>query len=379
MNKVRKKKIKAAILTCGRSDYSIYFPLIKNLHFNKDFNLHIIAFGTHPYNQYGKTEDYIRKDGFRINYTVKGLVLGDDSQSIADSIGCTIMKIAEIYSKEKYDLIFTLGDRYEMFAAVTASVPFNISVAHLHGGEKTLGAIDEKFRHGITLMSKYHFVTTDNHAKKVRELTGNSKHVYNVGALAIDNIKRMKPMTIKDIYKQYKVNLNKPTLLATIHPETVNIELNKELVKEFIKAIKDTSIQTVITLPNNDTSNELLRKELIRFSEENANIYAYDALGARGYYSFMKYCYAVIGNSSSGIIEAASFGKYAINIGDRQKGRDRGKNVIDVPINAKRIKKEILNISKLPRIGKRNIFGEGNTSDQIVTILKRLLLKKINS
>jgi len=302
--------------------------------------------------------------------------MGDESQSIADSIGYTIMKISEIYSNEKYDLLFALGDRFEMFAAVSASVPFNIPVAHLHGGEKTLGAIDDKLRHAITLMSKYHFVSTENHAGKVRELTGNSKHVYNVGALAIDNIKNIKLMTIEEIYKKYRVDLKKPTLLATIHPETVNAGININLVKEFIKAIIESKVQTVITLPNNDTSNEILRKELIRFCDENENIYAFDALGVKGYYSFMKNCYAVIGNSSSGIIEAASFGKYAINIGDRQKGRDRGKNVIDVPIRSEKINQAIIRISKLPRLNKNNIFGNGKTADRIVKILKSHLLKE---
>lgn len=348
-------------------------PLIRKLNASRNFNLHIIAFGSHPYREYGKTIEYIRKDGIKVNHFLKSLVLGDDSQAITDSMGLTILKISDIYNKEKYDLLLALGDRFEMFSAVAASVPFNIPVAHLHGGETTLGAIDEKFRHANTIISKYHFVSTKNHAKKVKQLTGYSKHIYNVGALALDNMRNIKLMTIKEIYDTYNINVKNDTLLATIHPETVKIESNKLIVKEFIKAIKDSGMQTVITLPNNDTGNAYIRKRLLKFSEENERVFAFDALGTKGYYSFMKYCYAVVGNSSSGIVEAASYRKYVINIGDRQKGRDRGRNVIDVPINSDKICKAILRVIKLPMLNKKNIFGDGNTAEKIIKVIEKII------
>ncbi|MBU2494642.1 MAG: UDP-N-acetylglucosamine 2-epimerase (hydrolyzing) [Bacteroidetes bacterium] len=366
----KESKIKIALLTAGRSDYSIYLPLIKKIFSEKYFDLHIIAFGSHPYEEFGRTIDFIENDGFKASYIVKALESDFTSKSIAISMGNTIKEFAHIYEKESYELIFALGDRFEMFAAVSASVPFNIQVAHLHGGESTLGAIDDKFRHAITLISKYHFTSTENHAKKVTSLIGSDEFVYNVGALALDNIKDMQLLSIDELKKELEIDFTKPTLLATIHPETININANYRLVKEFIKAVELSEYQTLITLPNNDTTNEFLRRELIKFSETNKNVFVFDALGPLKYYSCMKHCYAVIGNSSSGIIEAASFGKYVINIGDRQKGRDRGGNIIDTPIDATAIKKKIEQIKEMPELNKKNIYGEGNTSDKIISILK---------
>jgi len=369
----KQPKIKIALLTAGRSDYSIYLPLIKKIVSEKYFDLHIIAFGSHPYEEFGRTIDFIKKDGFTVKHIVKALEPDFSHEAIAVSMGNTIKEFAHIYEKENYDLIFALGDRFEMFAAVSASVPFNVPVAHLHGGENTLGAIDDKFRHAITLMSKYHFTSTENHSKKVKKIIGSDEFVYNVGALALGNIKDLQLLSIDELKKELEIDFAKPTLLATIHPETVNVNVNSKLVEEFIKAIELSEYQTLITLPNNDTGNEFLRKELIKFSKTDRKVIAFDALGPLKYYSCMKHCFALIGNSSSGIIEAASFGKYVINIGDRQKGRDRGKNVIDIPIDADIIKEKIEQINEMPSLSKKNIYGDGKTADKIIAILKNIL------
>ena len=370
----KNKKIRIALLTAGRSDYSIYLPLIRKINAEKIYDLNIIAFGSHPYREFGNTVQYIKRDGFSISHIVKALDSDFSPKSITLSIGSTIKEFAQIYEKEKYQLIFALGDRFEMFAAVSASVPFNIPVAHLHGGEKTLGAIDEKFRHSITLMSKYHFTSTANHAKKVIELVGSDEFVFNVGALALDNLKNMQLLSQDELKKELEIDFTIPTLLTTLHSETINLEANIILIKEFIKAIEASGIQTLITLPNNDTENQFIRKELIKLSKYNKNIYSFNALGPLKYYSCMKHCYAVIGNSSSGIIEAASLGKYAINIGERQKGRDKGKNIIDTPIDSVIIKTNIEKIKDMPRLSTKNKYGTGNTADKIIKILKNVIL-----
>lgn len=366
-------KVKIALLTAGRSDYSIYLPLIKKLAGVKHFNLQIIAFGSHPYEKFGKSIDFIEKDGYRAKYIIKALQTEFSAKSISLSMGNTIKKFAQIYQKERYDLILALGDRFEMFAAVSASVPFNIPVAHLYGGEKTLGSIDEKFRHSITLMSKYHFTSTKSHAKKVAKLNDSDEHVYNVGALALDNIKNMRLLSIADLKEELKVDFTKPTLLATLHPETVNLAVNSQLVNAFLKAVDASGYQTLVTLPNNDTENHHIRSEILKLSKKKGNIFHFNALGPLRYFSCMKYCYAVIGNSSSGIVEAASFGKYFINIGDRQKGRDRGKNVLDVIADAKMIKQKIYEINNLPKLSNTNIYGDGRTADRIISILENEL------
>mgnify|MGYP006285227111 CR=1 FL=1 len=364
--------IKIALLTAGRSDYSIYLPLIKKINADKAFELKIIAFGSHPYEEFGNTINHIEKDGFKISYVLKALEGDFSPKSISLSMGNTINKFASVYDDENFDLIIALGDRFEMFAAVAASVPYNIPIAHLHGGEKTLGAIDEKFRHAISLMSKFHFTSTKKHAQKVVKLIESDKYVFNVGALALDNINNMKLLTIKELYEELKVDFNVPTLLATIHPETINLNINKDLVKEFTDAIQLSGYQTLITLPNNDTSNHYIRKKLIELSNSNDRFFAFDSLGPLKYYSCMKHCFAVIGNSSSGIIEAASFGKYVINIGDRQKGRERGENIIDTKIDSIEIKNKINLIGKSPKLNKSNIYGDGNTAGKIVKTIKNL-------
>jgi len=364
--------MKIAVLTCGRSDYSIYLPLLKKLKNNKTFELHLIVFGSHPYKEFGNTVKLIKKDGFNPVYVISALVMGDDEKSVAESMALTIFKFAGVFDKDKYDLIFALGDRFEMFAAVSASVPFNIPIAHLHGGEKTLGAIDEKFRHAITVMSKYHFASTENHAKKLFTFIGNKKHIHNVGALALDNISNLKLKTKNELLKELNVDFNKPTLLATLHPETVNASANKKIVQEFIKSIEKLGMQTIITLPNNDANNRIIREALLNFCSKSNKVFSFDALGPHLYYSCMKYCYAVVGNSSSGIIEAASFRKYTVNIGDRQKGRDRGNNIIDVPSDSNKIIRAVQSITGLPELNGNNIYGDGQTADRIIRLLKSI-------
>ena len=364
--------MKIAILTCGRSDYSIYFPLLKKLKKNKAFKLDLIVFGSHPYEEFGNTIDLIKKDGFNPEYVISALVMGADEKSVAESMALTTFKFAEVFDKEKYDLIFALGDRYEMLAAVSASVPFNIPVAHLHGGEKTLGAIDEKFRHAITVMSTYHFASTENHAIKIHNLVGDKKNINNVGALALDNIFDLKLKTKNELLKELNIDFNTLTLLATLHPETVNAGINQKITQEFIKSIKKLGMQTIITLPNNDTNNKFIRGALVDFCKKSKKVFAFDALGPHLYYSCMKYCYAIAGNSSSGIIEAATFRKYVVNIGDRQKGRERGNNIIDVPPDSNKITQAVQSIAGLPELNGSNIYGCGKTADMIIGLLKRI-------
>ena len=167
--------MRIALLSCGRSDFSIYYPLIKHLHEDPFFQLNIIAFGTHVSTFHGHTVDSFFEHGFPVAYQVESLVLGDSAEAIATAMGTTIIKFSSIWSRKEHDLIIVLGDRYEMFSAITASVPFNIPVAHLYGGETTLGAIDDKFRHAITIMSTYHFTSTEEHKQRVAQILGHNK------------------------------------------------------------------------------------------------------------------------------------------------------------------------------------------------------------
>jgi len=362
-----------AVLSSSRADYSIYLPLLKKISADTYFNLKIIAFGTHLSHMHGYTVSNFAKDNLNVTYTIESLVLGDSPEAISTAIGLTTMKFSSVWEKEKetLDLVICLGDRYEMFAAVSSIIPFLIPIAHIHGGETTLGAIDNVFRHSITCMAKYHFASTEKHRQRISEIKGNSDHVYNVGALSIDNIKDIQLMDKKTFYQECGIELNCP-VLVTFHPETAAIDKNSYYVDQLIEALKEIKGQIIITMPNADTMGSIIRKKLMAFSEKNKNSYIVESLGVLGYFTCLSHCTFVLGNSSSGIIEAASFGKYVINIGDRQKGRDVGSNVIQCAINKQEILKAIESISSLPTLSEKNIYGDGNTADKIISTLKSI-------
>jgi GDP/UDP-N,N'-diacetylbacillosamine 2-epimerase (hydrolysing) len=367
--------MKVALISCGRSDFSIYFPLIKALQEDTYFKLHIIAFGTHVSVFHGHTVDAFFQHGFPVAYQVESLILGDSAEAIATAMGTTVIKFSSIWSREQYDLIIVLGDRYEMFSAIAASVPFNIPVAHIHGGETTLGAIDDKFRHALTSMSKYHFTSTEGHKKRVTEILGHAENVYNVGALALDNIKKLPLLSIEQFKEKFGVDLSKPTILSTFHPETVSADMNLVYTKEILSAFDELSAhwQILITMPNADTMGNQVRQLIHEYlAKGNDVVVGVESLGLLGYYSCMKYCHFLLGNTSSGIIEAASFGKYVINLGNRQKGREAGQNVLHCAIEKSAIIAMAHTIpSRLP-LTDFNIYGKGEAAQQIIKVLKEI-------
>ena len=360
-----------ALISCGRSDYSIYLPLMKKLKADPFFKLNIIAFGTHVSQFYDRTVDMFYNDGFDVAYEIESLVLGDSPEAISTAMGLTITKFSSLWAHQDYDLIIVLGDRYEMFSAIASSVPFNIPVAHLHGGETTEGAFDDMFRHSITAMSKLHFVSTLGHAKRVEQIIGSKRHIYHVGAPALDNLNDLKLLSIEEFKEVWNIDLSKPTVLVTYHPETVASNKNVEYIRELCKAMDRLDKQFVITMPNNDTMGTVIRTELLNFVGNNTEKYKLvEVLGAVGYYSCMQHCEFLLGNTSSGIIEAASFSRYVINIGDRQKGREAGLNVIHADAEENAIVNTADKIATLPAFKDGNIYGDGDTTIKMLNILK---------
>jgi GDP/UDP-N,N'-diacetylbacillosamine 2-epimerase (hydrolysing) len=217
-----------AVLTSSRADYGIYLPLLKKLRSDPYFSLKLIVFGTHVSSFYGLTKEQIVEDGFDIYREVESLVLGDSPEAISSAMGLTLMKFSSLWAKEKsqVDLILCLGDRYEMFAAVMAAVPFNIPIAHIHGGETTTGAIDNTFRHALTLSATYHFASNQVHAGRIAQLKGEDRNIHNVGALSLDNLKEIELFTTTEFLARFGVDLTIPTVLVTYHPETVALEKN---------------------------------------------------------------------------------------------------------------------------------------------------------
>ncbi len=363
--------MKIAALTSSRADYSILYPLLKELTRDNFFDVDVIAFGTHLSQKHGRTIDLIHKDGFEVKYSFSLLPKTDHPGDISKSIAETISYFVSIWEKENYDLIIVLGDRFEMFAACVSTIPFNIKIAHLHGGETTLGAFDDAFRNSITHMSFLHFVSAEEYRSRVIELTKKEDKVYNVGALSIDNLKSLSLLSIEEFFNIYKIDLNKPSILITFQPETIDFRKNEYYVKELIDAMFELdNYQLIITMPNPDTMGDFIRQELEIFIDKTPNAIKVENFGTLGYLSCMKYSKMMLGNTSSGFIEASFFPKYVINLGNRQAGRIITKNIRTIQIDKKSILQAIAAFDEFNEESYSGIYGSGNSAKKICTILK---------
>lgn len=365
--------MKIGVLTSSRADYGIYQPLLKELERDTFFDLHVLAFGTHLSKKHGFSLEHILKDNHKVSAQFDTCPENDSAEDICKSMALTISKFSEFWTDNTFDLIIALGDRYEMFAAVASTLPFNIKVAHIHGGETTLGAIDNAFRHSITSMSNIHFTAAEPYRKRVIEITGSDKNVYNVGALSIDNQKQMVFLSIEEFKSMFGINMALPSILITFHPETKNTELNKTHIEELIFAFEELrNYQLIITMPNADTMGNYIRNKLNAFITSNENAIGVENFGSLGYLSCMKHCKLMLGNSSSGFIEAYGLKKAVVNIGDRQKGRILTPNIFNSIIEKNHIIKAVREAEKHEEIKNEPIYGEGNTAEMIVRALKEM-------
>jgi GDP/UDP-N,N'-diacetylbacillosamine 2-epimerase (hydrolysing) len=363
--------LKIAILTSSRADYGILLPLLKELKKDTFFSSHLIAFGTHLSERYGRTIDHIYKDGFDVKYSFDSAPELDSPSSISNSMAHTMISLSKIWEIENYDLIIAIGDRYEMFSACASSIPFNLRIAHIHGGETTLGAFDDCFRNSITQMASLHFTAADLYKERVIQLKNSSENVFNVGALSIDNLRELQLLTIDEFKNIYNIDLSKPTILITFQPETVNFKKNIEYVSILISALVELkTYQLVITMPNADTKGNLIREKLTDFIKNNDNAYKIESFGTLGYLSCMKYCQMMLGNTSSGFIEASFFPKYVINIGERQLGRIVTPNIMNVKIEKEQILNAVSKYKFFKNERNYSIYGDGFTSKKIISILK---------
>ncbi len=363
------------IITTSRADFGIYLPLIQSIASEKGFSYFIFAGGMHTSEHFGNSYKLIEAHGLKVCEKVKTLYPGDSPEDIARSMGKTTEAYAQIWKKyaSKLDLVFALGDRFEMMAAASSLIPFNIPLAHLHGGETTLGAIDNKYRHALSCLADFHFTSNALHAKKVAQLTGSTKNVFNVGALGVDSVMNMQLFNKDEFTKQFKFSLNEAYLLCTYHPETRNIGGNKLNVMELIKAFKAQKLKVLCTLPNADTDGKIIREKLLDFEKSfPEKIKCFENLGQKGYLTAMKYCQVMVGNTSSGIIESSSFGIPVVNVGNRQEGRLASDNVVHVKNNAVEISKGIQSALKLSGKKFKHIYGNGNAADAILKVLKSI-------
>lgn len=376
-------KRKICVVTGSRADYGLLKHVMKKIEKQDGLSLQLVVTGMHLSSFHGKTINEIENDGFQVDFEVPCLSDSDSYVAIAEATGRTVAGCAAAFSKLVPDLVLVLGDRFEIFAASAAALLSKIPLAHVHGGEVTAGAYDDALRHSITKMSNFHFVATSEYKKRVMQMGEEPKNIFMCGGLGVDAIKELKLLTKWEIEDSLGFKFRKRSLLITLHSATLDKVPPERQISELLKALKTMSDTTLIfTMPNADTGGVVIKKRIKEFVSENENAYCFDSLGQLMYLSCMANVDGVIGNSSSGILEAPTFGVGTINIGDRQLGRVQADSII----NAKPFSEELLNaFEKLyapefqEQIRKcRNPYGEGGASAKIVAILNEIELDGIS-
>ena len=366
------------IVTVGRSDYGIYRPVLQRLTAEPSLQPMLFVSGAHLVPQFGRGVEGIDADGWPIVERVQMLLAADDPEGIAASIGIGTTGFARAFARSRPDILLVLGDRFEMLAAVTAAIPFAIPIAHIHGGELTAGAIDEQIRHAITKMSHLHFVATAAAGARVVQMGEAPWRVTVSGAPSLDNLRATPLQPWEDIRTKLGITSLRPPLLVTFHPLTVLREQTSAHVIELLAALESFDDPLVITAPNADTGSSQVRATIQSFCASRSDAVFVENLGTQLYFSLMACSRAMVGNSSSGIVEAASFRLPVVNIGMRQDGRERAANVIDVVAERDAIRHGILRAMSREFVaglaGLQNPYGEGRASERIVGVLRDVVL-----
>lgn len=381
-------KIKKVLIISGtRSEYGLLKPVIESLEKNANLEIQLVVTGSHLEKIFGKTIKEIKKD-FKINEMLKLPLEKDTNEAMSVLIGNSIVGFTRIFNKLKPSLILILGDRIEIFGAAITAYYMNIPIAHLHGGDKSLGGhLDDSVRHAITKLSHIHLVATKQSAKRIIKTGEEPWRVYKVGAPGIDSILRKKLIPPAKIASKYKLDLSKPIILALQHSVTTEVEDASKQMRETMEAIKELGFQTVLIYPNADAGGRKMIKVIERY-KKYPFIKIYKSLPHIDYLGLMSVANVMAGNSSSGIIETPLFHLPVVNIGQRQQGRERSENIIDVNYNKEQIKRAIKkaiydkNFKRKVKKSK-NPYGDGKAGIRIARILskikidKKLLQKKI--
>jgi GDP/UDP-N,N'-diacetylbacillosamine 2-epimerase (hydrolysing) len=370
---------KICVITGTRAEYGLLRWVMQGIKDDADLNLQVIATGMHLSPEFGLTYKAIEADGFEIDRKVEILTSSDTPVGIAKSMGLGMIGFADALNELNPDLIVVLGDRFEIFSAVSAALVARIPVAHLHGGESTEGLIDEAIRHSITKMSHLHFVAAGEYKQRVIQLGEQPERVFLVGGLGIDNIKRLKLLERNTLEADLGFKFDKRNLLITFHPVTLEKASAVKQMQELLSALaKLEDTQLIFTMPNADTDGRSLIKMVEQFSSQYPNAHAFTSLGQLRYLSCLAQVDGVVGNSSSGLAEVPSFKKGTINIGDRQRGRLQATSVINCEATQQNISDAIYTLYS-PNFQMHlslvcNPYGEGGASDEIVKIIKSVTL-----
>jgi len=376
-----------AFFTSIRSEYGVMIPFLKKVQNDPNFNLKLLVGGAHLLEEHGNTIDEIIKDGFEIDCKLPFLEYENDSRALTRAMSKLQLQIGEYLAVNKPDVLIVVGDRFELLPVVSAALVLGVPVAHLSGGDVTEGAIDNQIRHAVSKISHLHFAGTETSKNNLLKMGEEEWRVFNVGEPGIDCILSIDLIDKKELYLDLNLDVSKPTVIATLHPETISNVINEEYVTDlFTRLLKEfPSHQFLVTASNFDLGGNEINETLKQLSSESDQIKFVTSLGQKRYYSILKYADFMLGNSSSGIIEAQSFLLPVVNIGTRQEGRERNVNTIDVGLNIDEIvaaakKTQDVNFRNLIEKSE-NLYGNGRCADEIIKCFKSvekesLFLKK---
>jgi GDP/UDP-N,N'-diacetylbacillosamine 2-epimerase (hydrolysing) len=369
---------KICVVSATRAEYGLLKPLIKGLSAIGDFDVKLAVTGAHLSSAFGSTYMEIEKDGFSIDKKIEILSQGDAPSDISKAMALALAGFADYFASARFDLLILLGDRYETIAVALAAMNQRIPIAHLYGGETTEGAVDESIRHAITKLSYLHFTSTEAYRQRVIQLGEDPGRVFSVGALGIENILSEKLLDKTELAHELGLSLDAPYAMVTFHPVTLENASAKQQLTELLKAIgKHTEMTFIISKANADADGRIINAMLEDYALEHKHVHVFASLGMRLYLSALKHCAFVLGNSSSGLIEAPSFGVPVINVGDRQKGRLQADNVIDCEPRREALL-DAIETALSPAfvaLAKKavNPYGDGQTSQRIIATLRRVL------
>ncbi|MFC1521686.1 UDP-N-acetylglucosamine 2-epimerase [Elusimicrobiota bacterium] len=378
---MRKRKI--AVFTSTRADYSLLYWLMKELQGCPRIDFQMIVSGTHLISDFGSTAHEIEGDGFSIAAKVPMRFSGGSEVSTAKAFGEGASRLADTLADLKPDILVVLGDRYELLACCGAAVGMRIPIAHIHGGELTLGVIDEQVRHAVTKMSHLHFTTSECHRRRVIQMGEGPSRVFNVGAPGVEHLLRARSRSRRDVEKKLKFKFKKPTILLTFHPVTLEKLSGINHLKALLGAIDDLGVRSIITYANSDAGGRPINNILTRYASKNMpRTLLVPSLGRDMYINAMRYVDAVVGNSSSGVIEAPSLKVPAVNVGNRQQGRLRASSVIDSKVSRRAlssaIKKALSDRFRATQCTGKNPYGSNQFSKETLKILCDYPIERIS-
>jgi UDP-hydrolysing UDP-N-acetyl-D-glucosamine 2-epimerase len=366
------------VVTSGRADYGALSPVLRAIQADRSLQLKLFVTGTHLAPMFGETVRLIEADGFPIAARVDIDLASDTPAGIAHSMARAIAGFAEVFERDRPDVLLVVGDRFEILAIVSAALPFNIPVGHISGGELTEGAIDDSIRHAVTKMSHLHFAAAQPYRTRLLQLGEEQWRVHVTGEPTLDKLRDMKFLSRTELEQAVGMPLEPAPLLVTFHPETLDVENTVRHAEELLAALANVDRPIVFTAPNADTSGRQIRAAIERFVHAHPGARLVVNLGNHAYFSLMKMAAAMVGNSSSGIIEAASFALPVVDVGDREKGRLHGRNVLHAAAERRAVRKAIA-AALQPKFrstlrGMRNPYGSGGSAAKIVRVLKTVPL-----